>query len=134
MGHAVYKTTDPRADVLSSLSRIVADQTGTKWFEITERVEKATKKYMLEHHKQPIYPNVDVYSANLETTIWVSQWILIPQYSRFQESQAGALMLLKKSLQSCLKPALYCPMALYVGINRGPMGCEYIPIDNRARS
>ena len=40
-------------------------ETGTTWFEITESVEKATKKYMLEHHKQPIYPNVDLYSASL---------------------------------------------------------------------
>src|SRR5918912_3187427 len=37
MGHAVYRTTDPRAEILSRLSRALSKQTGTKWFEITER-------------------------------------------------------------------------------------------------
>ena len=36
-----------------------------KWFDITEKVENATKKYMLENKNQGIYPNVDLYSAPL---------------------------------------------------------------------
>src|SRR5919205_2674023 len=47
MGHAVYRTTDPRAEVLFRLSRELSKEKGTKWFEMTERVEKATKNYML---------------------------------------------------------------------------------------
>ena len=60
MGHAVYRTTDPRADILSRLSRAMSREKGTKWFEITERVEKATKEFMLKNKRQPIYPNVDL--------------------------------------------------------------------------
>src|SRR5919204_2792831 len=32
MGHAVYKTLDPRADILSRLSRAMSKEKGTKWF------------------------------------------------------------------------------------------------------
>ena len=69
MGHAVYKTTDPRADILSRLARILTRERETKWFEITEKVEKITKKYMLDNKKQVIYPNVDLYSACLSYTL-----------------------------------------------------------------
>ena len=65
MGHAVYRTTDPRADILSRLSRAMSREKGTKWFEITERVENATKEFMLKNKRQPIYPNVDLYHAAL---------------------------------------------------------------------
>src|ERR671917_2608466 len=65
MGHAVYKTTDPRSEVLSRLSKILSREKKTQWFEITERVERATQQYMMKERKQAIYPNVDLYSAAL---------------------------------------------------------------------
>ena len=133
MGHAVYKTTDPRADVLSSLSRIVAHQTGTTWFEITERVEKATKKYMLEHHKQPIYPNVDLYSASLYYSMGIPMDLNTPIFAISRISGWCAHVIEEKFAEAAPKPALYRPKALYVGRYCGPMGCEYIPIDNRAK-
>ena len=42
MGHAVYKTYDPRAQVLKELSRKLAEKTKDPWFDITEKVENAT--------------------------------------------------------------------------------------------
>ncbi|MDQ3837663.1 MAG: citrate (Si)-synthase, partial [Thermoproteota archaeon] len=65
MGHAVYKTTDPRSEVLSRLSRILSREKKTPWFEITEKVERATQQYMMDVRRQAIYPNVDLYSAAL---------------------------------------------------------------------
>ena len=40
MGHAVYKTYDPRAQVLKALSRKLAEKTGERWYSITEKVEQ----------------------------------------------------------------------------------------------
>src|SRR5215472_4993687 len=65
MGHAVYRTTDPRADILSRLSRIISREKGNRWYEITEKVEESTKTWMRENKKQAIYPNVDLYSASV---------------------------------------------------------------------
>ena len=133
MGHAVYKTTDPRAEVLSSLSRILSRETGTKWFEITERVENATKKYMLEHHKQPIYPNVDLYSASLYYSMVIPMDLNTPIFAISRISGWCAHVIEEKFAEAAPKPALYRPKALYVGRYCGPMGCEYIPIGNRVK-
>ena len=54
MGHAVYRTTDPRAEVLRTLSHIISKERNTKWFEITEQVEKATQEFMVANKGQSI--------------------------------------------------------------------------------
>ncbi|MGB7208609.1 MAG: citrate synthase [Pyrinomonadaceae bacterium] len=59
IGHAVYKTEDPRATWLRKFSKQMADKTGvSKWFEMSQRIEQL----MLE--KKGMYPNVDFYSAS----------------------------------------------------------------------
>ncbi len=59
IGHAVYKTEDPRATWLRKFSRRMADKTGiSKWYEMSQRIEQL----MLE--KKGMYPNVDFYSAS----------------------------------------------------------------------
>ncbi|MEQ1763723.1 MAG: citrate synthase [Pyrinomonadaceae bacterium] len=59
IGHAVYKTEDPRATWLRKFSKQMADKKGEqKWFDMSQRIESL----MLE--KKGMYPNVDFYSAS----------------------------------------------------------------------
>jgi len=59
IGHAVYKTEDPRATWLRKFSKQMGEKTDTmKWFEMSERLEK------LMFEKKGMYPNVDFYSAS----------------------------------------------------------------------
>lgn len=59
IGHAVYKTEDPRATWLRKFSKQMAEKKGeTKWFEMSQRIEQ------LMHEKKGMYPNVDFYSAS----------------------------------------------------------------------
>ena len=59
IGHAVYKTEDPRATWLRKFSKQMADKKGeTKWYEMSQKIEKL----MLE--KKGMHPNVDFYSAS----------------------------------------------------------------------
>jgi len=59
IGHAVYKTEDPRATWLRKFSKQMADKKGeTKWYDMSQRIEK------LMHEKKGMYPNVDFYSAS----------------------------------------------------------------------
>ncbi|HVF31019.1 MAG TPA: citrate synthase [Pyrinomonadaceae bacterium] len=59
IGHAVYKTEDPRATWLRKFSKQMADKKGeTKWYEMSQRIEK------LMNEKKGMYPNVDFYSAS----------------------------------------------------------------------
>jgi len=131
MGHAVYRTTDPRADILSRLSRAMSREKGTKWFEITERVEKATKEFMLKNKRQPIYPNVDLYSAALYYSMGIPMDLNTPIFAISRISGWSAHVIEEKFAEAAHKPALYRPQAVYVGRYCGPMGCEYIPIKKR---
>lgn len=59
IGHAVYKTEDPRATWLRKFSRQMGEKKGeTKWFEMSQKLEN------LMHEKKGMYPNVDFYSAS----------------------------------------------------------------------
>ena len=131
MGHAVYRTTDPRAEILSRLSRAMSKETGTKWFEITERVENFTKKYMLENKKQAIYPNVDLYSASLYYSMGIPMDLNTPIFAISRISGWCAHIIEEKFAEAAPKPALYRPKAVYVGKYCGPMGCEYTPLQYR---
>jgi citrate synthase len=131
MGHAVYRTTDPRAEILSRLSRAMSKQTSTKWFEITERIENFTRKYMLENKRQAIYPNVDLYSASLYYSMGIPMDLNTPIFAISRISGWCAHIIEEKFAEAAPKPALYRPKAVYVGKYCGPMGCEYTPIQNR---
>ena len=59
IGHAVYKTEDPRATWLRKFSKQLGEKKGeTKWFEMSQKLEK------LMHDKKGMFPNVDFYSAS----------------------------------------------------------------------
>lgn len=59
IGHAVYKTEDPRATWLRKFSKQLGEKKGnTKWYEMSEKLEK------LMHEKKGMFPNVDFYSAS----------------------------------------------------------------------
>ena len=59
IGHAVYKTEDPRATWLRKFSKQMAEKKGeSKWFDMSQQIEKI----MLE--KKGMHPNVDFYSAS----------------------------------------------------------------------
>ena len=59
IGHAVYKTEDPRATWLRKFSKQLAEKKGEmKWFNMSQKIEKAM------HDKKGMYPNVDFYSAS----------------------------------------------------------------------
>jgi len=131
MGHAVYRTTDPRADILARLSARISREKSNKWYEITKRVEEATRKYMLENKRQPIYPNVDLYSASLYYSMGISMDLNTPIFAISRIAGWAAHVIEEKFAEAAPKPALYRPKAVYVGKYCGPMGCEYTPIANR---
>ena len=131
MGHAVYKTTDPRADFLARLSKIISRKRNTQWYDITARVEDTTRKYMRERKKQQIYPNVDLYSASLYYSMGIPTELNTPIFALSRIAGWTTHVIEEKFAEAAPRPALYRPKALYVGKYCGPMGCEYIPINNR---
>ena len=131
MGHAVYRTTDPRSEVLATLSRAISKENDTKWFDITEKIEQVTKRVMYQTKKMLIYPNVDLYSASLYYSLGIPIDLNTPIFAISRIAGWNAHIIEEKFAEAAPKPALYRPKAVYVGRYCGPMGCEYVSLLNR---
>lgn len=132
MGHAVYRTFDPRAVVLQRLSRQLAAKTGDPWYGITEAVERTTMSLMKESKGIDIYPNVDLYSASVYYMLRIPMDLNTPIFAISRAVGWAAHVIEEKFAEAAPKPALYRPKAIYVGKYCGPDGCEYKPLDLRA--
>ncbi|MGD1834228.1 MAG: citrate/2-methylcitrate synthase [Nitrososphaeraceae archaeon] len=133
MGHAVYRTTDPRADILERLAKKICKGENRKWYEITNNVETFTKQYMTKLKKKPIYPNVDLYSASIYYSMGFPMDLNTPIFAISRLSGWAAHIVEEKFAEAAPKPALYRPKAVYVGKYCGPMGCEYVPMNERLK-
>ncbi len=131
MGHAVYRTTDPRADVLARLSTRISKEKNNKWYDITKKIEETTKRWMLENKRQAIYPNVDLYSASVYYSMGIPMDLNTPIFAISRIAGWTAHVIEEKFAEAAPKPALYRPKAVYVGKYCGPMGCEYTPLSSR---
>lgn len=134
MGHAVYKTYDPRAQVLKELSRKLAEKTGEPWFEITEKVEQVTIEEMKKRKNIDIYPNVDLYSASVYYMLKIPMDLNTPIFAISRCAGWAAHIIEEKFAEAAPKPALYRPKASYVGKYCGPQGCEYKPLELRTKN
>ena len=131
MGHAVYRTYDPRAQVLKELSRKLAEKTKEPWFDITEKVETVTISEMKTQKNRDIYPNVDLYSASLYYMLKIPMDLNTPIFAISRVVGWAAHIIEEKFAEAAPKPALYRPKATYVGKYCGPEGCEYKTLDLR---
>ena len=134
MGHAVYKTYDPRAQVLKELSRKLANRTREPWFDITQKVEQVTIDEIKKQKGIDIYPNVDLYSASLYYMLKFPMDLNTPIFAISRVAGWAAHIIEEKFAEAAPKPALYRPKAVYVGKYCGPQGCEYKPLDLRAEA
>ena len=131
MGHAVYKTFDPRAQILKELSRKLAAKIGDPWYDITERIETATISEMKTRKGKEIYPNVDLYSASIYHMLKIPMDLNTPIFAISRVAGWAAHIIEEKFAEAAPKPALYRPNAVYVGKYCGPEGCEYKTLDLR---
>ena len=131
MGHAVYKTYDPRAQVLKELSRKLAAKSNGKWFDMTEKIETATIAEMKSQKGKDIYPNVDLYSASIYYMLKIPVDLNTPIFAISRVAGWAAHIIEEKFAEAAPKTALYRPKAVYVGKYCGPQGCEYKTLDLR---
>ena len=131
MGHAVYKTVDPRSTVLKELSKKLAEKTKMPWYEITKNVENATVKFMKKEKNKEIFPNVDLYSASVYYMLEIPMDLNTPIFAISRVAGWAAHVIEERFAEAAPKPMLYRPKAVYVGKYAGPQGCAYLPIDER---
>jgi citrate synthase len=131
MGHAVYKTVDPRSMVLKELSKKLSEKTELPWFNITKKVEETTEKIMKNRKEKDIFPNVDLYSASVYYMLQIPMDLNTPIFAVSRVAGWTAHVIEEKFAEAAPKPMLYRPKATYVGKYDGPQGCTYISIENR---
>ena len=132
MGHAVYKTMDPRAKFLKSMAARLGQKTGqTRWHELSTQIEEYGIKAFRDRGKTNILPNVDFYSAPVYHIMGIPFEFMTPIFAISRVSGWCAHIIEEKFADAQGKPALYRPKAEYVGDYCGLIGCEYEPIENR---
>src|SRR5215470_5456616 len=117
IGHAVYKTEDPRATWLRRYSKEMADKTGTpKWYEMSEKIEK------IMHDKKGMYPNVDFYSASTYYLMGIPLDLYTPIFAVSRISGWTGHILEQYNHNKLIRPR-----AEYIGAR----DLKYTPIDQR---
>lgn len=117
IGHAVYKTEDPRATWLRKFSKQMADKKGEqKWFDMSQRIEQL----MLE--KKGMYPNVDFYSASTYYLMGIALDMYTPIFAVSRISGWTGHILEQYGNNKLIRPR-----AEYIGARDQ----KYVPIEER---
>ena len=132
MGHAVYKTTDPRAKILREMSRLLGEKLGqSKWYDLSVRVEEAALAEFARRGKTTLKPNVDFYSASVYHMMGIPRDMMTPLFAISRIAGWCSHIIEEKFSEAQDKPALYRPESEYVGHYCGLMGCSYEPLEAR---
>ncbi len=117
IGHAVYKTEDPRATWLRKFSKQMADKKGEKkWYEMSQRIEQ------LMHEKKGMFPNVDFYSASTYYLMGIPLDLYTPIFAISRISGWTGHILEQYGNNKLIRPR-----AEYIGAR----DLKYVPIDER---
>jgi citrate synthase len=132
MGHAVYKTSDPRAIYLKEMaSRLAAVKGMEKWDSIAKRLEEAAVAEFDRRGKSEIRPNVDFYSAPVYYMMGIPPDLFTVVFAVSRVAGWCSHVIEEKFAEAQEKPMLYRPTAEYVGNYCGLMGCEFDPAERR---
>ena len=131
MGHAIYKTGDPRAVYLKKMGQRLGDQTGGKWAVISQKIEDTALAIFARQGKTTILPNVDFNSAPVYYLMGIPMDLMTPIFAISRVAGWCAHIIEEQFADAQGKPALYRPQAQYVGEYCGLLGCEYAPVTKR---
>ncbi len=127
-GHAVYRAPDPRATHLREMSKQLGQlHHDTKWFDMTTAIEKEVDELSntpdrLAAGKQPIYANVDCFSASCYYEMDLPARLYTPIFAISRTSGWCAHI-----IEQITNKKIIRPRAEYVGKHDVP----YTPIEQR---
>ncbi len=132
LGHAVYKTDDPRSFILSPMAQKMGERTGeTKWYDMAKQLEVLGKEGFKKRKGRDIYVNVDFYSAPLYYAMGIPVDLFSSLFAVSRMAGWCAHTLEEHFALAAPKPVLYRPESDYVGEYCGPAECEFIPKEKR---
>ena len=132
MGHAVYKTMDPRAKYLKDMASRLGKKTGQeRWHQLSTQIEQTGLEEFRKRGKTNIQPNVDFYSAPVYHIMGIPRDLMTPIFAMSRIAGWCAHVIEEKFGEAQGKPVLYRPKAEYVGQYCGLMGCTYDEMESR---
>ncbi len=132
LGHAVYKTDDPRAHILAPMSKIMGERIREpKWYEMSKILEKKGKEAFKQRKGRDIFVNVDFYSASLYYYMGIPIDLFTPIFAIARISGWAAHVIEEQFAGAEAKPVLYRPDSEYIGDYCGPDQCTFVPLEER---
>jgi citrate synthase len=132
MGHAVYKTFDPRARFLKDMCFSLGKKLGQEhWCRLSTGIEEAAVAEFDRRGKSFIRPNVDFFSAPVYHMMGIPHDLMTPLFAVARIAGWTAHIIEEKFGDAQEKPALYRPSSEYIGHYCGLMGCVYESIEKR---
>ncbi len=126
MGHAVYKTYDPRASILKKLLATLSANTGqSELYDLCAAVEDIAVRVLSEKGKDQIKPNIDFYSGTVYKMMGFPHDLFTPLFAVSRIAGWCAHIIEERFGLAQEKPSLYRPAAEYIGNYCGLTGCEY---------
>ncbi len=122
IGHRVYKTLDPRANILRQHAQALAKSSGnTRWFEIADQLANTAQAddYFIQ---RKLYPNVDYFSAIVLYTIDLDVDMFTPLFAMSRIAGWTAHI-----IEQTANNRLIRPESNYVG----PMDLKWKPASER---
>ena len=108
IGHRIYKTTDPRANILEALGHELAETSGERWyFDLSQKLRDYLAKKL---EGKPLYPNVDFFSASVYKMLGIPADLYTPIFA-CQRIAGWTAHLIEQYADN----RLMRPNALYVG-------------------
>jgi citrate synthase len=132
MGHAVYKTFDPRSRILKDASTRLSKHSGHEELrQLLNTIEEECHKEFVLRGKGKIKSNVDFHSGLVYFMMGIPMDFMTPMFAMSLAAGWCAHIIEEKFAEAQEKAALYSPQADYVGYYCGEIGCEYTPIEKR---
>lgn len=117
IGHAVYKTLDPRAPHLKAMAQKLSNKLGeAKWIQMSERIAEIMKK------EKGLNANVDFYSATVYYSLGIPIDLFTPIFAIARTAGWTAQILEQLSDNKIIRP-----QSEYVG----PKDLKFVPISER---
>jgi len=132
MGHAVYKTIDPRSTILKQMSLELGRKTGHEnWYHLLTKIDEVGEREFAKQGKANIKSNVDFYSGSVYSMMGIPTDLMTPIFAISRVAGWCAHVIEEKFAEAQGKPALYRPSAEYVGDYCGPIGCTFESLEER---
>lgn len=132
LGHAVYKTDDPRSFILAPMAQKMGKSIGeTKWYDMAKKLEVLGKVAFKKHKGREIYVNVDFYSAPLYYAMGIPVDLFSSIFAVSRIAGWCAHVIEEQFADASPKSMLYRPESDYIGDYCGPDECTFTPQEER---